>query len=138
MKRSFRRSLDGTDADAWVWHGQGTTPGTGAAHPSQQWSKRDLVVLLRDMDIQAVIWREFPGDGLAGLQVAEELPMAPARVTSRALVFNGCSRTFHPAGELSDRLLLLLVLSAASATACASQHAMQAISTYPVAHCASG
>ena len=59
MKRSFRRSLDGADADAWVWRGQGTTPGTCAAHPGQRWSERDLVVLSRDMDIQAVIWREF-------------------------------------------------------------------------------
>ena len=117
MKRSFRRCLDGADADAWVWRGQGTTPGTCAAHPGQRRSDRDLVGLSRDMDIQAVIWLEFPGDGLTGLQVAEELPMAPARVTSRALVLNGCLRTFYRAGELSDRLLLLLLLSAARATA---------------------
>ena len=72
MKRSFRRSLDGADADAWVRRGQGTTQGTRAAHPGQRRSECDLMVLLRDMvmDIQAVIWREFPGDGLDGLQVA--------------------------------------------------------------------
>ena len=67
MKRSFRRSLDGADADAWV---RRTTQGTRAAYPGQRRSECDLMVLLRDMDIQAVIWREFPGDGLDGLQVA--------------------------------------------------------------------
>ena len=61
MKRSFRRSLDGADADAWVWRGQGTTPGTRAAHPGQQWSKRELVVLLRDMDYPSCHMAGVPG-----------------------------------------------------------------------------
>ena len=81
MKRSFRRRLDGADAGAVVQHGHGSMPGTRSAHPGQRQSGRDRLVIFGGMDPQAVIWREFPGDGLDGLQVTEQLSMPPRCAT---------------------------------------------------------